>query len=175
MRTEKYNNRSEFYRLSLTDNTQQVELVDIIADSDKNKENYEKILKICPAGSRCTITGNLETRERQSFIKFVNIKNIVKETKQITNSNSRAVSTPDTGIKLYKNVEMTGYIKCKIEHFGTQSDYYLLSINDSSDTITFVHSIQNEYEGNEYIYKRILSIYPEGSRCTITGDLKVDL
>lgn len=94
---KKFDDRGEFYRLSLTDNSGQFTVVDIVADSDKNKDSYEKILQICPAGSRCTITGDLETREQQ-FINFINIKNIVKETEY--HIPAGAVSEIDTGINI---------------------------------------------------------------------------
>lgn len=48
---KKFDDRDEFYRLSLTDNSGQITVADSIADSDKNKDSYEKILQICPAGS----------------------------------------------------------------------------------------------------------------------------
>lgn len=172
---KKFDDRDEFYRLSLTDNSGQITVVDSIADSDKNKDSYEKILQICPAGSRCTITGDLETREQQQFINFINIKNIVKETEY--HIPAGAVSEIDTGInynhvKLYENVELTGYIKCTIEHFGTPSDYYILSLEDSTQQIDIAANVQNEFEGSKNLYKRILGICPEGSRCTLIGDFQ---
>lgn len=72
-------------------------------------------------------------------------------------------------------MELTGYIKCAIENFGTPSDYYILTLEDSAHQINIADLVQNEYEfeRNENLYKRILGICPEGSRCTLIGDLQV--
>lgn len=170
--------------LSLMDKSGQVAVVDdIIAEIGSTQALHEEILKICPEGSRCTLTGVMETRERQTYKKFIKIKQIVKEESlsmlppvtAALPSESEAVpdAVPDEDTKLYKDVTITGYVQHRIEHYGTPSDYYILSFTDSTGCITLVDDIYDEFKSGKEIYDEIRKECPEGSRCTLTGDMEI--
>lgn len=87
---------------------------------------------------------------------------------------SEGEAAPDEHIKIYKDVTITGYLQYRIVHYGTPSDYYLLSLTDSTGIITLVDNIYDEFKSGKEIYEEIVKICPDGSRCTLTGDMEID-
>lgn len=83
---------------------------------------------------------------------------------------SEGCGVPNYDIQRYGNITITGYIK--IKHSKTQSDKYTLSLMDASFQVPVVDAIHNGFGNDKTLCEEILKICPEGSRCTITGDME---